>query len=84
MDDAVGARRLSDGRDPATYAGMRRGSCEPRPSNRENPIFGWLMRQAGGVLRGRDGVNRWIAKMNAQPVPRLVASDWPSRQRDYQ
>lgn len=76
--------RLSlDGRDPATYAGMRWGFGESRPANRENPIFGWLMRQTGGVLKGRKGVDRWIAEMNAQPVPRLAASDWPVRRQDY-
>ena len=57
-----------DGRDPATYGGIRWGFGEAKKGSSEKPIFGWVAPKNAGALRRRDGVPEWIDEQAARPV----------------
>ena len=64
-----------DGRDPATYGGIRWGFGEAKKGYREVKIYGWVAPKGSGALRKRDGVPVWLAETAARPVPDVAALD---------
>ncbi len=61
--------RLSlDGRDPATYGGVRWAFGDSKPW-RDRVVYGTAPRKTSSALMKRDGVADWIEGMNARPLP---------------
>ncbi len=61
--------RLSlDGRDPATYGGVRWAFGDSKPW-RDRAVYGTAPRKTSGALMKRDGVADWIEEMNARDMP---------------
>ena len=64
-----------DGRDPATYGGLRWGFGEAKKGYREIAVYGWVAPKGAGALRKRDGASEWLAEQAARPVPDVAALD---------
>ena len=63
--------RLSyDGRDPATYGGIRWGFGEGKPYA-ERPVYGTVSRKTSSALMKREGVPTWIEREASRAVPRV-------------
>ncbi len=68
--------RLSlDGRDAATYGGIRWGFGESKRAYRENPVYGWVPPKTTAALRKREGVSEWLAEEAARETYRVVAPE---------
>ena len=69
--------RLSlDGRDAATYGGIRWGFGDSKKGYREIPIYGWVPPKSSGALAKRDGVPDWIAaQASREPISLSVPED---------
>ena len=69
--------RLSlDGRDAATYGGIRWGFGDSKKGYREQPVYGWVPSRTANALHKRDGVTDWIAEQAArEPIPVSVPED---------
>jgi deoxyribodipyrimidine photolyase len=69
--------RLSlDGRDAATYGGIRWGFGDSKKGYREVPIYGWVPPRSANALHKRDGVTDWIAEQASRPsIPVSVPED---------
>ena len=64
--------RLSlDGRDAATYGGIRWGFGESKRASSEAAVYGWVPRKTSGALRRRDGVPAWLAEQAARAPYRI-------------
>lgn len=62
--------RLSlDGRDPATYGGVRWGFGEAKLWDRERPVYGRVPTKTSAALHKRAGVSAWLAEQAAREVP---------------
>ena len=57
-----------DGRNAATYGGIRSGFGEVRPW-KERPVYGTVAGKTDGALRKRKGVPEWLAAQAAREVP---------------
>ena len=68
-----------DGRDAATYGGIRWGFGEAKRGYRELAVYGWVAPKGSGALRKRDGVPAWLAAQAAREVPvrATIAADPP-------
>ncbi len=68
--------RLSlDGRDAATYGGIRWGFGDSKKAYRETPIFGWVPEKTASALNKREGVPAWLETQAARPAVRAALPD---------
>jgi deoxyribodipyrimidine photo-lyase len=64
-----------DGRDAATYGGIRWGFGDSKRAYRETPVYGWVPPKSAAALRKRDGVPEWIEAEAARPTFRAALPD---------
>ena len=64
-----------DGRDAATYGGIRWGFGESKKAYRETPVYGWVPKKSSAALRKRDGVAGWIEAEAARETFRAALPD---------
>ena len=56
-----------DGRDAATYGGLRWGFGDAKPGYREIPVYGTVAAKGDAAIRKRDGAAAWLAEQAARP-----------------
>ncbi|MEP0548844.1 MAG: deoxyribodipyrimidine photo-lyase [Rhodothermales bacterium] len=64
-----------DGRDAATYGGIRWGFGDSKKAYRETEVYGWVPRKTSAALKKRDGVPAWIEAEAARPTFRAALPD---------
>ncbi|MDX1532306.1 MAG: hypothetical protein R3362_12320, partial [Rhodothermales bacterium] len=68
--------RLSlDGRDAATYGGIRWGFGDSKRAYRETAVYGWVPRKTSAALMKRTGFRAWAREAAARPAFRVALPD---------